>query len=146
MRGVNKVIIVGTLGADAEKSSPKGTSVLKWRMVTEEQYTDKSGAKQKQAEWHSCVMFGKVADAVGQYMTKGTQLYAEGSIRTSTYEKNGEKRYKTEIIVRDVTLLGGPKGVSTANDASARAPSRHAAGGVDEYADSASNDDDEIPF
>lgn len=112
MRGINKVILVGTLGQDPEvRYLPNGSAVCNISLATSEQWTDRqSGQKVERTEWHRIVIFGKVAEITGQYATKGSQLYIEGKLQTREWEKDGIKRYTTEIIVDQngaMQLLGG---------------------------------------
>lgn len=108
MGSVNKVILVGNLGRDAElRSTPSGASVANFNMATTEKWTGKDGQKQEKTEWHRCTLWGKQADAVAQYLTKGKQVYVEGKLETRQYEKDGQKHYSTEIKVDNVVLLGG---------------------------------------
>jgi len=115
-RGVNKVILVGTCGQDPEvRYLPNGNAVTNLSLATSEQWTDKqSGQKVERTEWHRVSMFGKVAEIAGEYLRKGSQVYIEGKLQTREWEKDGIKRYTTEIVV-DMTgtmqLLGGrPQG------------------------------------
>jgi len=102
MRGVNKVILVGQLGNDPEQ---KG-SVVKISVATSEQWV-KDGEKQQRTEWHRVVFFGKLGEIAAQYLTKGSQVYIEGSLRTSSYDKDGVKHYSTDIIASEMQMLGG---------------------------------------
>ena len=107
-RGVNKVILVGNLGADPEvRYMPSGGAVT---IATSEQWTDKtSGQKQERTEWHRVTLFNRMGEIAGEYLKKGSQVYIEGSIRTDKYQDKttGEDRYSTQIIARDMQLLGG---------------------------------------
>ena len=112
MRGVNKVIIVGTCGQDPEvRYLPNGNAVTNLSLATSEQWTDKqTGQKVERTEWHRVSMFGKVAEIAGEYLRKGSQVYIEGKLQTREWEKDGIKRYTTEIIVDmqgTMQLLGG---------------------------------------
>ena len=108
MGSVNKVILVGNLGRDAEmKQTPSGSSVSSFSVATTEKWTGKDGQKQEKTEWHRCVLWGKQAEAVSQYLTKGKQVYLEGRLETRQWEKDGQKHYSTEIKVDNVVLLGG---------------------------------------
>lgn len=112
MRGVNKVIIVGTLGQDPEvKYLNNGNAVCNLSLATSEQWKDKqTGEKKEKTEWHRVVMFGKVAEIAGEYCRKGSQIYIEGKLETREWEKDGVKRYTTEIKVDmqgTMQLLGG---------------------------------------
>ena len=100
-RGVNKVILVGTCGQDPEtRYLPNGNAVTNLSLATSEQWTDKqTGQKVERTEWHRVSMFGKVAEIAGEYLRKGSQVYIEGKLQTREWEKDGIKRYTTEIIV-----------------------------------------------
>ncbi|MHA6161012.1 single-stranded DNA-binding protein [Pseudomonas sichuanensis] len=100
-RGVNKVILVGTCGQDPEvRYLPNGNAVTNLSLATSEQWTDKqSGQKVERTEWHRVSLFGKVAEIAGEYLRKGSQVYIEGKLQTREWEKDGIKRYTTEIIV-----------------------------------------------
>ena len=108
MSSVNKVILLGNIGKDPEVRETKAGNIVNLVMATSEKYTDKSGQKQENTEWHNLVVFGKLADVVSKYVKKGDKLYVEGSITTRKWEdKEGNTRYNTEIKVRDLTMLGG---------------------------------------
>jgi single-strand DNA-binding protein len=115
-RGINKVILVGTCGQDPEvRYLPNGNAVTNLSLATSEQWTDKqTGQKVEKTEWHRVVLFGKVAEIAGEYLRKGSQVYIEGKLQTREWEKDGIKRYTTEIIVDmqgTMQLLGGaPRG------------------------------------
>lgn len=107
-RGVNKVILIGHLGSDPEmRYTANGTAIAKFRLATNESYVDKSGNRQEQTEWHLVTAWGKLAEICGQYLAKGKQVFIEGRLRTTSYEKDGIKRYTTEIVARDMQMLGG---------------------------------------
>jgi len=111
-RGINKVILVGTCGQDPEvRYLPNGTAVTNLSLATSEQWTDKqTNQKVEKTEWHRVSMFGKVAEIAGEYLRKGSQVYIEGKLQTREWEKDGIKRYTTEIIVDmqgTMQLLGG---------------------------------------
>lgn len=113
-RGINKVIIVGTCGQDPEtRYMPNGNAVTNLSLATSEQWTDKqSGQKVEKTEWHRVSLFGKVAEIAGEYLHKGSQVYIEGKLQTREWEKDGVKRYTTEIIVDmqgTMQLLGGKR-------------------------------------
>jgi len=123
MSSVNKVILLGNVGKDPEVRETKAGNIVNLVMATSEKYTDKSGQKQENTEWHNLVVFGKLADVVSKYVKKGDKLYVEGSITTRKWEdKEGNTRYNTEIKVRDLTMLGGgekksqPASASDGND------------------------------
>jgi single-strand DNA-binding protein len=109
--GVNRFIGVGNLGADCElRFTPSGQAVARARIALTETFTDKAGVKQERTEWVRLVIWGKRAEALAPYLTKGKMIYAEGSLRTDSWEQNGVKRYSTEVIVRNIQLLGGGNG------------------------------------
>jgi single-strand DNA-binding protein len=112
MGSVNKVILVGNLGRDAElKYTPNGSAVATLNMATTETWNDKSGQKQEKTEWHRVVMWGKSAENIAEYLTKGKQIYVEGRLQTRQWDdKDGNKRYTTEIRSDRVVLLGGGGG------------------------------------
>ncbi|MVW76979.1 single-stranded DNA-binding protein [Pseudomonas xionganensis] len=129
-RGVNKVILVGTCGQDPEvRYLPSGNAVTNLSLATSEQWTDKqTGQKVEKTEWHRVALFGKVAEIAGEYLRKGSQVYIEGKLQTREWEKDGIKRYTTEIIVDmqgTMQLLGGrPSGDDSAPRQSRPAPQR----------------------
>jgi len=106
-RGVNKVILIGHLGSDPElRYTASGTAIAKFRIATNESYKDKSGNQQEHTEWHLVTAWGKLAEICGQYLSKGKQVYIEGRLRTTSYEKDGIKRYTTEINAQNMQMLG----------------------------------------
>lgn len=110
MRGINKVIIVGTLGADPEtRYTASGSAITSMRLATNESWTDKqTGQKQERTDWHSVVFFGRLAEIAAEYLRKGKQVYIEGQLRTEEYtDKEGVKRWATKIYARDMQMLGG---------------------------------------
>jgi single-strand DNA-binding protein len=122
MSGVNKVILIGNLGANPEmRFTQGGQAVANLRLATTERWTDRNGQKQETTEWHRVVLFGKTAEIAGQYLTKGRQVYIEGRIRTRQWQDQaGQKRYTTEVIGTNMTLLGG-RGERAPEDATAPA-------------------------
>jgi single-strand DNA-binding protein len=115
--GLNKVMLLGNLGADPElKMTQGGQSVLKLRLATTETYLDKNQTRQEKTEWHSVTMWGKRGEALAKFLTKGERIFVEGSLRTSSYEKNGEKRYSTEINASNIILAGRGKGAGAGDD------------------------------
>ena len=112
MGSVNKVILVGNLGRDAElRYTPGGAPVATINMATTEVWNDKSGQKQEKTEWHRVILWGKTAESLSEYLTKGKQIYVEGRLQTREWnDKEGNKRYTTEIRGDRVVLLGGGAG------------------------------------
>lgn len=110
-RGVNKVILVGNLGADPEmRNMPNGGAVTNLSIATTEQWTDKaSGQKQERTEWHRVTLFNRLAEVAAEYLKKGGQVYIEGSLRTDKYQdkQTGQDRWSTSIIAQNMQLLGG---------------------------------------
>ena len=112
-RGINKVILIGNLGADPEtRAVPSGTTVANLRIATSESWRDKqTGEQQERTEWHRVALFGRLAEIAGEYLRKGSQVYIEGSLRTRKWQdKQGNDRYSTEIVGNDLQMLGGRGG------------------------------------
>ena len=112
-RGINKVILVGNLGADPEtRYTASGTAITNIRIATSESWRDKqSGEKQERTEWHRVVFFNRLAEIAGEYLRKGSQVYIEGSLRTRKWQdQGGLDRYTTEIVGREMQMLGGRGG------------------------------------
>ena len=112
-RGVNKVILIGHLGADPEsRAMPSGSSVANLRIATTESWRDKqSGEQQERTEWHRVALFGRLAEIASEYLRKGSQVYIEGSLRTRKWQdKQGNERYSTEIVGNEMQMLGGRGG------------------------------------
>ncbi len=112
-RGVNKVILVGNLGADPEtRYTPSGTAVANVRLATTKQWKDRnSGEQQERTEWHRVVMFNRLAEIAGEYLKKGSSIYVEGELRTNKWQdQQGNDRYTTEIVANDMQMLGGRGG------------------------------------
>jgi single-strand DNA-binding protein len=126
--GINKVMLIGNLGADPEvRFTPGGQAVANFRMATNESWTDKAGAKQDRTEWHRIVVWGKLAELCGEYLKKGRQAYVEGKLQTREWnDKEGKKNYTTEIVAQSVQFLGGgsgaPGGAGRRDDSSGAAP------------------------
>lgn len=150
---LNKVILIGRVGADPEvRYMPSGNAVANVRLATNETYKDKtSGQNQEQTEWHRVVMYGKLAEIVGQYVQKGRLIYVEGRIRTNKWQdQSGQDRYTTEIIANEMQLLGGSGREEGTGSFAQSAPSNQT---FDKPTEEASNpaadskfEDDEIPF
>lgn len=108
MASINKVILVGNLGQDPEvKYMPSGGAVTNISVATTDSWKDKaSGEKRENTEWHRVVFFNRLAEIAGEYLRKGSQIYIEGNLRTRSWEDNGVKKYSTEIVVRELQMLG----------------------------------------
>ena len=106
-RGVNKVILIGNIGADPElRYTPSGTAVTNFNMATNENWTDNSGDRQERTEWHRIVAWGRLAEICNQYLRKGSKVYIEGRLQTRSWEgQDGQKRYTTEVVARDMQIL-----------------------------------------
>jgi single-strand DNA-binding protein len=152
-RGINKVILIGNLGADPEtRAIPNGTTVANLRVATSENWRDKqTGEQQERTEWHRVAFFGRLAEIAGEYLRKGSQVYIEGSLRTRKYQdKQGNERYSTEIIGSDLQMLGGRSGAAAGSPAGAAV----AAGAAPSYSEESGGGgssrreefDDDIPF
>ncbi|WP_386066926.1 single-stranded DNA-binding protein [Tahibacter sp. UC22_41] len=111
-RGINKVILVGNVGKDPEtRYSAGGMAVTTVSVATSESWKDKQSGEQKEkTEWHRVKFFGRLAEIAGEYLKKGSQVYIEGSLRTEEYEKDGVKRYSTDIVAAEMQMLGGRPG------------------------------------
>jgi len=111
-RGINKVILVGNLGADPEtRYTTGGDAVTNLNIATSEQWKDKSGEKQERTEWHRVVLFGRQAEIAGEYLKKGRSVYIEGRLQTRKYtDKDGVEKYSTEIVADRMQLIGGREG------------------------------------
>ena len=123
-KSVNRVILVGNVGQDPEvKYTPSGVPVAKFSLATNEKFKDKNEQWQDRTEWHGIVAWQRLAEIVGEYVRKGTKLYVEGKLQTSSWEdrQNGEKKYRTEVVARDLVLLSSREnGHNTAAKASGR--------------------------
>ncbi|MRH78574.1 single-stranded DNA-binding protein [Spiribacter sp. C176] len=151
-RGVNKVILIGNLGADPEvRYSAAGSAVTNARLATTDQWRDKqSGEQQERTEWHRVVFFGRLAEVAGEYLKKGSKVFVEGRLQTRKWQgQDGQDRYTTEIVVNDMQMLDGRGdmggsssggGSSASHEAASAAPDEsQATAPVDDF-------DDDIPF
>src|SRR3954466_6027145 len=121
-RGINKVILIGNLGADPEtRAMPSGMTVANIRIATSENWKDKqSGESKERTEWHSVAMFGRLGEIAGEYPKKGSKVYIEGSLRTRKWQdKSGNDRYTTEVIANEMQMLDGRPGQMTGGEAGA---------------------------
>lgn len=117
---VNKVILLGRLGQDPElKYTPNGAAVCSFSMATTESWTDKQGQKQEKTEWHKIVVWGKLAELCNQYLAKGRQAFVEGRLQTRSWDdKDGVKRYTTEVMAATVQFIGGSSNANNSNASS----------------------------
>jgi single-strand DNA-binding protein len=154
-RGINKVILVGNLGADPEtRYTASGAAITSIRIATSESWTDKtSGEKQERTEWHSITFFGKLAEIAGEYLRKGSQVYVEGRLQTDKWQdKDGNDRYTTKVIANDMQMLGGRGGESGGAGPSSNEGFRSKQGGGRNQGPAANSGpdegfpDDDIPF
>lgn len=138
MASVNKVILVGNLGADPEiRYTPSGTAVANFRLATNEQWTNKNGEKAERTEWHRIVAWARLGEICGEYLKKGTQVYIEGRLQTKSWEdRDGNKRYTTEIVAQAMQMLGSPRKEGEADSMEERYPSE----------EPITIPDDDIPF
>lgn len=159
--GLNRVMLLGNLGADPElKVTQGGQAVLKLRLATTESYLDRNNSRQERTEWHSVTLWGKRAEALAKFLTKGHRVFVEGGLRTSSYEKDGEKRYRTEVNATNVILCGGkgdgggaPSSGGSRTGGGSRGSSGGGGGGgsagtprEDDFGGYGGGGDDEIPF
>ena len=153
--GLNRVLLLGNLGADPEfRVTSGGQQVLKMRLATSESYLDRNRVRQERTEWHNVVIWGKRAEALSKFLSKGARLFVEGGLRTSSYEdRDGNKRYRTEIVANNVILAGrgeGGGGRPRSDQEFAGSPPdpdgpAGGGGGYDD-ADYGPGGDDDIPF
>ena len=142
--GLNRWMGLGNLAADPElRVSGGGQSVLKLRLACSESYLDKSNTRQERTEFVSITIFGKRGEALAKILTKGDRIFVEGSLRTSSYEKDGEKRYRTEIVASNVILGGGGKRGESTERTAPRASAAPATAPKDDFE---SDYDSEVPF
>jgi single-strand DNA-binding protein len=160
--GLNRVQLIGNVGADPDyRMGQQGDAILKIRLATTESFQGRNGERQERTDWHSLTIFGKRAETLSQMIHKGSRLFAEGKLQTSSYEKDGQKIYRTDVVVSNVILLDGrpqegegvastrqPTQARTTNEASRPVQSR-AEMATKRQADAygpADIDDSDIPF
>lgn len=143
-KSVNKVILVGNVGKDPEvRYSPSGTPVAKFSLATNEKFKDRSGEWQDRVEWHTIVAWQRLAEIVGEFVATGSKVYIEGKLQTSSWEdrQSGQTKYRTEIVARDLVLLGA-RGNGTGDSR----PSHPGPAAHDETATENAADLEDIPF
>jgi single-strand DNA-binding protein len=150
-KGVNKVLLLGNLGKDPElRTTAGGMTVASFSLATADRQKDAQGNWADKTEWHNLVAFGRTAEIIRDYVKKGSQIYVEGKIQTRSWDDktSGEKKYRTEILVNDLTLLGGGGGRSEGGSSSYSKPASspsYAGAPANDYSDQQITDDD-IPF
>jgi single-strand DNA-binding protein len=153
-KGVNKVFLLGNVGKDPEiRSTPSGTTVATFTLATADRQKDQTGNWADKTEWHNLVAFQRTAEIVRDYVKKGTQLFIEGKIQTRSWDdkESGQKKYRTEILVNELSLLGGGPGRSEGassggySRSSSSSSTTSGASSQPDYADTGITDDD-IPF
>jgi len=152
-KSVNKVILLGNVGKDPEiRSTSGGTMVANFTLATSDRQKDPQGNWQDRTEWHNLVAFGRTAEIIRDYVKKGSKLFVEGKIQTRSWDdkETGAKRYRTEIIVNDLSLLSGREEGAGGYSRSAAAPAagydQRPSAPAEDYAQSAEISDDDIPF
>jgi single-strand DNA-binding protein len=148
--GLNRVMLLGNLGADPElRMTSGGQAVLKLRLATSETYLDRNKVRQERTEWHSVVVWGKRGEALSKILSKGSRIFVEGGLRTSSYDdKEGKKRYRTEVVANNIILSGGGGRGGQRTSEGPGAP-EEAGSPAQSYGDSdygGGGNDDEIPF
>ena len=147
--GLNRVMLLGNLGQDPElRMTSGGQAVLKLRLATSETYLDRNKVRQERTEWHSVVVWGKRGEALSKILAKGSRIFVEGGLRTSSYDdKEGHKRYRTEVVANNIILSGGGRGGPRTQESTEGAPepSPSPGGGYGDQ-DYGGGNDDEIPF
>jgi len=147
---VNKAILVGNLGKDPEvRFTGSGKAVCKFSLATTTSWNDTEGARQERTEWHNIIVWGKQGENCGKFLSKGRQVFVEGEIRNRSYDdKDGNKRYITEIVAQNVRFLGGGAGGGAGRSGGTGDPGfpEEPATGMGGSGGAAATDDDDIPF
>lgn len=147
-RGVNKVILIGNLGADPDvRAMPNGNTACSLRIATSEKWKDKeTGEAKERTEWHSLSAFGKTAEIIGEYLKKGSKIYVEGSLRTRKWQdKEGNDRYTTEVIVQEMQMLDS-RGQGESESTPSRRPAARRAPQQDHQTPDDAGFDDDVPM
>ena len=147
MSGVNKVILIGNLGADPElRYTPSGRAVVNFNLATSRTWNNRDGEKQEETEWHRIVAWDKLAEICGEYLKKGAQTYVEGRLQTRSWEdKNGVKRYTTEAVVSEMRMLGSRQDTGSSGS-SGSSKSSEAPSPPPDNLPSTFEADDDLPF
>jgi single-strand DNA-binding protein len=147
MSGVNKVILIGNLGADPEvRFTGSGTAVANFNIATTERFNNREGEKQERTEWHRIVMFGRQAEIAKEYLRKGRQVYIEGRLQTRQWEdQQGQKRYTTEVVCNNMQMIGSRGGGGGDDFPSQDFPSDRAPASA-QTSGGGGGDDDDLPF
>lgn len=149
-RGINKVILVGNLGADPDmRAMPSGSAVTNIRVATTESWKDKNtGDQQERTEWHTVAFFGRLAEIAAEYLRKGSQVYIEGKLRTRKWQdRDGNDRWSTEVVANEMQMLGGRPGSSAPAQAPSQAPTQASPHAVADGPPAPPAEfDDDIPF
>jgi single-strand DNA-binding protein len=149
MAGINKVILIGNLGAEPEvRTIESGRKVASLRLATTETYKNAQGERVEQTEWHSVVFWGAIAEVIEKYLHKGSQIYVEGRLRTRSYDdKDNIKRYVTEVVGQTMTMLGGkPGGSGESNNSGASNSYSKPAAATTSAAVPVGDEPDDLPF
>ncbi|MFW0884328.1 single-stranded DNA-binding protein [Candidatus Acidulodesulfobacterium sp. H_13] len=143
MGSLNKALLIGNLGKDPElRYTPDGLAILSFSIATTEYFNDKSGSKTERTTWHNITVFGKIGQSIANYLTKGKQVFIEGKIRNSSYDdKEGIKRYKTDIVASNIVLLGAKGSGGDNNGYAAQRKNTE-----NDYNPAGKQEDDDIPF
>jgi single-strand DNA-binding protein len=142
--GLNKVMLIGNLGMDPELKQGASGAVLRLRMATAERWIDKSGERQERTEWHTVIFFGNRAEGLAKHLEKGSRVYVEGRLQTREWEKDGAKRYSTEVVGTQLLFLGGGREGGERSSGAKHREERRPAAARDDGPDGFG--DDEIPF
>ena len=147
--GLNRVMLLGNLGAEPElRTTTGGQAVLRLRLATTENYIDHNKQRQERTEWHSVVVWGKRGEALSRFLQKGSRILVEGSIHTSSYDdKDGNKRYKTEVVANNVVLCGsGQRDAARHDDATGESAPPSGGYSESDYGGTNGGKDDDFPF
>lgn len=147
-RSLNKVMLIGNVGSDPEiRTTPSGTRVAKLSVATNRRYQDRAGQQQERTDWHRVTFFGRLADIVEQYLSKGDRVYVEGRIEYSqTQDDQGGTKYWTDVVAQEMVMLGSGTGPQDARAGPARSPAAGRSGAPPQSTPDLSQPDDDLPF